>query len=90
MGAPARQTGWMSRHGHRLGKPDADGLMRCPESGYSYKTAEAGRLRCLDLDEEAPLPAELASGIRSYDDFKSAPLVPARRLFFTAASTSDR
>jgi len=27
-------------------------------------------VRCLDLDEEAPLPTELASGTRSYDSFK--------------------
>src|SRR5678815_4536146 len=31
VGNPARQMGWMSRHGHRLGAPDADGVMRCPE-----------------------------------------------------------
>jgi len=34
MGNPARQHGWMSRHGHRLCKPDADGIMVCPETGY--------------------------------------------------------
>ena len=31
--------------------------MRCPEHGYRYKETEPGVLRCLDLDEEAPLPA---------------------------------
>jgi UDP-2-acetamido-3-amino-2,3-dideoxy-glucuronate N-acetyltransferase len=31
---------------------------------------EPGVLRCLDLDEEAPLPAELAVGRNTYDDFK--------------------
>jgi UDP-2-acetamido-3-amino-2,3-dideoxy-glucuronate N-acetyltransferase len=56
MGVPARQVGWMSRHGHRLGKPDSGGVMRCPESGYRYKVVETGVLRCLDLDESAPLP----------------------------------
>ena len=60
MGVPARQHGWMSRHGHRLGRPDADGVAVCPESGYRYKKASPGVLRCLDLDEEAPLPPELA------------------------------
>src|SRR6185436_5239141 len=33
MGNPARRAGWMSRHGHRLEPPDADGISRCPESG---------------------------------------------------------
>ena len=70
MGVPARQAGWVSRHGHRLGKPDADGIMVCPESGYRYKEVAPGVLRCLDLDEETPLPAELAVGTKSYDEFK--------------------
>jgi UDP-2-acetamido-3-amino-2,3-dideoxy-glucuronate N-acetyltransferase len=66
VGNPARQVGWMSRHGHRLGAPDADGVLRCPESGYRYKQVEPGVLRCLDLDEEAPLPPELSAGKQSY------------------------
>jgi len=70
MGVPARRHGWVSRHGHRLGKPGADGVMVCPESGYRYKEASPGVLRCLDLDEEAPLPPELAIGTVSYDEFK--------------------
>ena len=69
MGVPARQHGWMSRHGHRLGNPDADGVMTCPESGYRYREAD-GVLRCLDLDEDAPLPPELAEGTKTYDAFK--------------------
>jgi UDP-2-acetamido-3-amino-2,3-dideoxy-glucuronate N-acetyltransferase len=39
VGNPARQMGWMSRHGHRLGAPDADGV-RCPETGYRYAERE--------------------------------------------------
>jgi UDP-2-acetamido-3-amino-2,3-dideoxy-glucuronate N-acetyltransferase len=70
MGNPARQVGWMSRHGHRLSEPDADGVMRCPENGYEYKEIKPGVLRCLDLDEEAALPAELAKGTRSYKELK--------------------
>ena len=70
VGVPARQAGWMSRHGIRLPKPDADGIMTCPESGYRYKEFPAGVVRCLDLDEEAPLPAEKAVGKIPYDDFK--------------------
>ena len=54
MGVPGRLNGWMSRHGHRLDNPDADGIMTCPESGYRYQVRD-GRLCCLDLDEEAPL-----------------------------------
>ena len=70
MGVPARQAGWMSRHGHPLRSPDADGVMTCPESGYRYREVEPGVLRCLDLDEEAPLPPELSVGKRTYDEFK--------------------
>jgi UDP-2-acetamido-3-amino-2,3-dideoxy-glucuronate N-acetyltransferase len=72
MGNPARRVGWISRHGHRLGNPDAEGVMRCIESGYRYREVEPGLLRCLDLDEDAPLPAELNKGTRSYRDFKEA------------------
>jgi UDP-2-acetamido-3-amino-2,3-dideoxy-glucuronate N-acetyltransferase len=69
VGIPARKIGWMSRHGHRLG-PDHSGVMRCPESGFRYREAGDGILRCLDLDEEAPLPAELASGRQTYAELK--------------------
>lgn len=68
-GVPARQTGWMSRHGHVL-KPGPDGVMRCPESGYRYSLVSPGVLRCLDLAEEDELPREIASGRRSYGTFK--------------------
>lgn len=70
VGVPARLAGWMSRHGHRLANPDTDGVMRCPESGLRYKEVEPGVLRCLDLDEDAPLPPELSVGKVAYDDFK--------------------
>lgn len=69
MGVPARQAGWISRHGHRI-KPGPDGIMVCPESGFRYKEVSPGILKCLDLDEEAPLPTDLASGTKSYDQFK--------------------
>jgi len=68
LGVPAEQVGWMSRHGHRLEAAEAAEMI-CPESGYRYRL-EAGRLRCLDLDEEAALPPALAKGLESYDDFK--------------------
>jgi UDP-2-acetamido-3-amino-2,3-dideoxy-glucuronate N-acetyltransferase len=70
VGNPARQIAWMSRHGHRLEHPDADGIMRCPESGYRYVETAPGVLRCLDLDEDAPLPAELTVGTKSYKQFR--------------------
>jgi UDP-2-acetamido-3-amino-2,3-dideoxy-glucuronate N-acetyltransferase len=70
MGNPARQAGWMSRHGHRLGDPDADGVMRCPESGYRYKVRQDDSLGCLDLPEEESLPAALNKGTKSYRTFK--------------------
>ncbi len=72
MGNPGRQAGWMSRHGHRLGKPGPDGIMTCPETGYRYREVEPGRLKCLDLDEEAPLPEALRIGKKPYDEFKGA------------------
>jgi UDP-2-acetamido-3-amino-2,3-dideoxy-glucuronate N-acetyltransferase len=70
VGNPARRVGWMSRHGHRLAKPGADGIMACPESGFRYKETQSGILRCLDLDEETPLSDGLNVGTRTYDEFK--------------------
>lgn len=55
-GVPAKRRGWMSRHGHRLPQAGADGVMVCPESGWRYKEVVPGTLRCLDLDEDAPIP----------------------------------
>jgi UDP-2-acetamido-3-amino-2,3-dideoxy-glucuronate N-acetyltransferase len=87
LGNPARQRGWMSRHGHLL-KPGPAGELVCPESGFHYQLAPAAGaapnelsaldagpsssgLRCLDLNEEQPLPTELATGKAPYDSFKS-------------------
>jgi UDP-2-acetamido-3-amino-2,3-dideoxy-glucuronate N-acetyltransferase len=70
-GVPARQTGWMSRHGHKLPSADANGFMVCPESGYRYQLV-SGRLHCLDLPEDQPLPAQLALGTKGYKQFKQA------------------
>jgi UDP-2-acetamido-3-amino-2,3-dideoxy-glucuronate N-acetyltransferase len=66
MGVPARHAGWMSRHGHRL-TPAPDGVAVCPESGLRYREVAPGVLRCLDLPEDAPLPADLALGRRMPD-----------------------
>jgi UDP-2-acetamido-3-amino-2,3-dideoxy-glucuronate N-acetyltransferase len=71
VGNPARQVGWMSRHGHKLGNPDGEGIMRCPESGYRYKVRPDGTLECLDLSEEESLPPGLNKGTKSYRTFKT-------------------
>jgi UDP-2-acetamido-3-amino-2,3-dideoxy-glucuronate N-acetyltransferase len=77
-GVPGRQAGWMSRHGHPL-RPDASGALRCPETGFRYREEPPGVLRCLDLDEDAPLPAEFRIGRSAYDTIKaSGPGRPAR------------
>jgi UDP-2-acetamido-3-amino-2,3-dideoxy-glucuronate N-acetyltransferase len=55
MGVPARQKGWMSRHGHRLTQKDADGNWVCPESHWRYRETEPGVLRCLDWNEDAAI-----------------------------------
>lgn len=70
MGVPGRQIGWMSRHGIKLPKPDAEGVMICPESKLRYKETAPGLVRCLDLDEESPLPEDMATGARRYDEFR--------------------
>jgi UDP-2-acetamido-3-amino-2,3-dideoxy-glucuronate N-acetyltransferase len=62
VGVPARQVGWVSRHGWPLAAPDAEGRRVCPESGLRYEEVESGVLRCVDLDEEAPLPEPLRKG----------------------------
>lgn len=67
-GVPARQVGWMSRHGHRL-RFDAEGLATCPESGLRYRLA-AGSVTCLDVGEDSPLPETLAVGSAPYRRFK--------------------
>lgn len=70
IGVPARQKGWVSRHGHILRNPDQDGVMICPESGLKYNLNEKGNLFCLDIKETDDLPQELRLGGKSYDEFK--------------------
>lgn len=67
-GVPARQLGWMSRHGHKL-KFNEAGHASCPESGLNYELSDGG-CRCVDLDEEAPLPDHLRQATKSYDELK--------------------
>jgi UDP-2-acetamido-3-amino-2,3-dideoxy-glucuronate N-acetyltransferase len=61
LGVPARQKGWMSRHGYRLPDPDGEGIRRCPGSGWRYREVEPGVLRCLDYSEDDPLAATAPS-----------------------------
>jgi UDP-2-acetamido-3-amino-2,3-dideoxy-glucuronate N-acetyltransferase len=53
-GVPAKQTGWMSRHGHRLSVKDADGYLACPETSWRYREID-GVLSCMDWPEDKPL-----------------------------------
>lgn len=55
IGVPARQKGWMSRHGHRLVERSPEGYLICPESGWRYVETGEGELRCLDWPEDTPL-----------------------------------
>lgn len=70
VGVPARHSGWMSRHGHKI-VPGPDGVLRCPESGLTYKETAPGLLRCVEVDEEAALDSAMTVGKRSYDEFKT-------------------
>jgi UDP-2-acetamido-3-amino-2,3-dideoxy-glucuronate N-acetyltransferase len=69
LGVPARQAGWMSRHGHKLAF-GADGLATCSESGLRYRL-EGDVVRCIDVAEDDDLPAELSFGKRTYDEYKA-------------------
>jgi UDP-2-acetamido-3-amino-2,3-dideoxy-glucuronate N-acetyltransferase len=69
-GVPGKVMGYMSRHGYRLPAPDASGNCTCPVSGYRYRE-ENGFLRCLNLDEDSPLPENDAVGSISYQDARS-------------------
>lgn len=71
IGVPAKQKGWMSRHGHILKNSAADGVLICPESGLRYREIETGLVICIDLDEDTPLPNELAVGKVLYGELKS-------------------
>ena len=56
VGVPARQVGWISRHGHRLVDRDEEGNWVCPQSGWRYREVAPGVLRCLDWPENEQLP----------------------------------
>ena len=69
LGNPGKLSGFMSRHGHKL-RFDENNQAICPESKYQYEKA-GDEVRCLDLDEDKPLPEELSVGSETYDSFKS-------------------
>ncbi|HJL14883.1 MAG TPA: acyltransferase [Sandaracinaceae bacterium LLY-WYZ-13_1] len=65
LGVPARRVGWMSRHGHRLELEAPGDEAVCAESGLRYTLGPKG-VRCVDLDEDAPLPEALRVGTKPY------------------------
>lgn len=71
IGCPGCLCGYVSRHGHVLTRTlePSDATYTCPESGLRYRF-ENGVFRCLDLDEDAPLPENMRVGTKTYDDFK--------------------
>ena len=70
MGIPAKQTAWVSRHGHIIASATApNGVYICPESGFHYQLID-GDMRCLDLDEAKPLPREMSVGVLRYNELK--------------------
>ncbi|MSU57640.1 MAG: N-acetyltransferase [Pedosphaera sp.] len=69
-GVPARQKGWVSRHGHPM-KADTKGEFVCPETGWIYNE-ENGQLRCRDCAEDAPLPKQFSEGREGFQHFKKA------------------
>jgi UDP-2-acetamido-3-amino-2,3-dideoxy-glucuronate N-acetyltransferase len=64
-GVPGRRVGWMSRHAHRLRLERTGDVDTCKESGLRYGLTDEG-VRCLDLDEDAPMPEQLARGAMAY------------------------
>ncbi len=54
MGVPAKQKGWMGRHGYRLEFNDSKQLWVCPETQWEYQEKATG-LICLSHPEESAL-----------------------------------
>jgi UDP-2-acetamido-3-amino-2,3-dideoxy-glucuronate N-acetyltransferase len=68
IGNPGKLSGYMSRHGHKLAFNES-GKATCPESKFVYEK-KYQQVRCLDLDEDEPLPSELSFGSKNYNSFK--------------------
>ncbi|WDQ15645.1 Gfo/Idh/MocA family oxidoreductase [Rhodopirellula sp. P2] len=71
-GVPAKQIGWMSRHGHPL-TFDTEGKASCPESKLTYQQSTNAlglqTIACQELQEAASLPTEMKTGDTSYRTF---------------------
>ena len=68
LGNPGKLTDFMSRHGHKLTFNDS-GRAICPESNFRYQMVGED-VRCVDFDEDKPLPDELSVGSELYEHFK--------------------
>jgi len=69
-GVPAKQVGWMSRHGLPL-EFDSSGTATCPESGFKYKlNKDEQSVTCLDQDEDEGLPEDQRVGTKTYRELK--------------------
>lgn len=71
VGNPARQKGWMSRHGHCLTPKASGDVVICPESGLRYRLRPDGSLHCEDLALDRPLPIPLSVGTLDYRQVKA-------------------
>jgi len=72
VGVPGKQRGFVTRHGHPI-NPKPGETVQCPETRLRYALSPEGRLRCLDLDEAAPVPDDLATGITVYRELNPRP-----------------
>ncbi|MDA3791965.1 MAG: acyltransferase, partial [Desulfobacula sp.] len=70
VGVPARPTGWISRHGHKLDKKNGNGFYICPESGLKYRETEEKTLICVDIEENQSLPKDMRTGKMDYKQYK--------------------
>lgn len=80
VGVPARQKGWMSRHGHILNNPDENGIMVCPESGLRYQEQALVESRSsLGSSDQSPATSnqQPATTLRCLDLHEDAPLPEA-------------
>jgi UDP-2-acetamido-3-amino-2,3-dideoxy-glucuronate N-acetyltransferase len=77
VGNPARQKGWMSRHGHVLKASGSYGVMVCPESGFRYQLRSEGREKRSECGEFGfDLRSPIADSLHCLDLDEDAPLPP--------------
>jgi len=73
-GVPAKQVGWMSRHGHKLTFEQHKPAI-CPESKLRYKLSIVDGKKtvvCVDIDEDQSLPNDLSIGKQDYQQFRAS------------------